>query len=69
MKLFSKACREALTIPEQQVSQSTIAHYIIMMSFTHQALSGQFKADPKLVYQVGLTPQKVGRATGVEGGW
>ena len=24
-----------------------------------QALSGQFKNDPKLVYQVGLTPQKV----------
>jgi hypothetical protein len=41
-KLFSKACVEVLSLPEQQ------------------AMSSQFKSDPKLVYQVGLTPQKVG---------
>jgi hypothetical protein len=47
MKLFSKACGEVLSLPEQQ------------------ALSGQFKNDPKLVYQVGLTPQKVSGLLGV----
>ena len=40
-KLFAKACKEALTISEQQI------------------LTGQFQSDPKLVYHVGLTPQKV----------
>lgn len=40
-KMFARACKEALTIPEQQM------------------LSAQFEEDPKLVHQVGLTPQKL----------
>ena len=40
-KLFSKACKEALSTAEQQ------------------SLSSCMEADPKLVYHIGLTPQKV----------
>lgn len=40
-KLFSKACKEALSPAEQH------------------SLSTHLEADPKLVYHIGLTPQKV----------
>lgn len=40
-KLFSKACREALTSGEQQ------------------SLSAHLEAQPKLVYHIGLSPQKL----------
>lgn len=40
-KLFAKAFKEALTVPEQE------------------ELIQEFKSDVKLVYHVGLTPQKV----------
>ena len=58
MKLFSKACGVVLSLPEQQVTHLVLDHMIHYDIIT-QALSGQFKNDPKLVYQVGLTPQKV----------
>ena len=55
--MFSKACADVLAIPEQQVREDDVI--VTTYDVAVQALSDQFKTDPKLVYQVGLTPQKV----------